>query len=107
MPRFVKVSRNTINHNRRNISLDQRSYISNEIFCYVGSLFVYPFSRYQTFVVGNLMHIFHLCSTLIRIVRMTYQYNHLSAVAFVSSLNCGTTYLVSFQNIYTGTAVRC
>lgn len=51
------------------------------------------------------MNVLYFCSALIRVVRQTLDDNHLAAVSLVRSFYRSAAYLVSFQDVHTGSAV--
>ena len=65
----VQMSRNTVYHDRRHISLDQRAHVVEEFLRHIRSVFVDPFSRNHLLHVGNLVDILKAGGTLVRIVR--------------------------------------
>ena len=67
------MSRNSVHHNRGNITLDQWPYIVDEFIGYIRTVFRYPFSRHKFFIVGDLVYIFHFGSALVRIIRVSNQ----------------------------------
>ena len=95
----------TVNHNAGIITLNQGTYIIDEVFCHIGSVLIDPVSGYQLFAVGDLMDIIHAGSGLIRIVRYTVNDNHLAAVAFICSLHCGAAYHKGLVDIHSGRQV--
>ena len=80
------MSRDTVYHNRRHISLNQRSYIRNELTGYVSSVSDHPLRRNKLLIIGDLMNILNLRSALIRIVRKSLKNNHLTTVSLTAAV---------------------
>src|SRR5699024_1304237 len=101
----VQMTRYTVNHDRRYIALDQRAYIVYKFVCHIGSLFVYPLTRNELFVVSDLVDVLDLCSALIWIIGNPVQNDHLAGITLVGSLHSGASDLGCLQDIDTGCTV--
>ena len=86
----VKVARNTVDHDRRDIAADQRTDIADEFILYICTFLIDPLSRDKALLIGDLMDILDFGVRLIRIIACTYENDHLSCITFVRSSKSGT-----------------
>ena len=100
--------RDTIDHDRLDITLDQRPYICDELVIDAGAFLIDPFSGDQLLVVSDLMDILDFGSCLLRIVRSPDDDCHQSALSFVRCLHSRAADLISFEDVDPGNEVaRC
>ena len=100
------MTRYSVNHYRRYIALDQRAYIADKLICYIRAVFIYPFTGNEFFIVGDLVDVLYFRSALVRVIGQSLENDHLPGIAFVRCFDCSAAYLISFQDIHTGCAVR-
>ena len=105
--RLVEVSRKTIYDDRGNFALDKRLRILYEFLRYICAILRNPVTRNETLIVSDTMHILNFGRRLVRVVRSTYDYNHLTGIAFVCSHHSGTTYVIRFHDVDTACQVAC
>ena len=72
------MSGDPVYHDRRYISLDQRSDIRDNLTCHIGSILIDPLSWHKLLIVRDLMHILYLGAALVGVVRKTVEHHHLS-----------------------------
>ena len=99
------MTRYSVYHYRRYITLDQRAYIADEFIGYIGTILGYPLTGNEFFVICDLVNVFYLCAALIRIIGQSFENNHLSGISFICGFDSGAAYLISLQDIYTGCTV--
>ena len=81
------MSRDTADHDRPQISLNQRLHISAKLISNVGAFLIDPLSRNKALLVSDLVYILDSSMALVRVVGLALENDHDTACSLVSCLD--------------------